>query len=632
MFVFKRDSKNPILQPDRSHTWESRAAFNWCPIKITGETHVLYRAESERDLVHGGRTTSSIGHTILRDGGVHKREQLIAPEEDWDIYGCEDPRVTYFEGKYYIFYTALSEYPYNANGIKVAVAVSDDLSSVRERHLVTPFNAKAMTLFPERINGNIAVLLTINPDNPPAHTAFFTCKNIEDLWNESLWNEWYTNFNDHIVDLRRYESEHIEIGAPPLKTKEGWLLVYSHIQNYFSEEKGFGIEVLLLDSKDPRKVKSRTAGAFCTPSEIYERFGHVPNIVFPSGALIDEDRLDIYYGATDTTCCRGSIHLPHLIAHLQDNDKQLVSRPVPRPILKPLKKNEWEAQAVFNPTAIDIDDEIHIIYRALSPDNTSRLGYASSKNGLAIDSRLSEPIYEPRTEFESKKRDLQGNSGCEDARITRIDDTLYLLYTAYDQELPRVAVSTLSVDDFRAQKWNWSEPIIVSPEGVDDKDACLFPAKHEDHYILIHRIDHHVCADFLPSLDFKEYEATKCIQMLEPRKGMWDSQKIGIASTPHKTKKGWLWLYHGVSEDNIYRVGAFLTDLDDPTSVIGRTAAPIFEPHYKWEKEGVIPNVVFPCGSVIRDNTMFIYYGGADTVIGVVTLEVKELLNILTAI
>ena len=71
---------------------------------------------------------------------------FIVPKEEWDKFGCEDPRVTYFEGVFYTFYTALSKYPFSSDGIKVAVALSKDLEKITERHLVTPFNAKAMTL------------------------------------------------------------------------------------------------------------------------------------------------------------------------------------------------------------------------------------------------------------------------------------------------------------------------------------------------------------------------------------------------------------------------------------------------------------------------------------------------------
>jgi beta-1,2-mannobiose phosphorylase / 1,2-beta-oligomannan phosphorylase len=98
---------------------------------------------------------------------------------------------------------------------------------------------------------------------------------------------------------------------------------------------------------------------------------------------------------------------------------------------------------------------------------------------------------------------------------------------------------------------------------------------------------------------------------------------------PIKTKKGWILLYHGVSDDGVYRVGAVLLDLKNPTHVISRTTDWIFEPETEYEKKGQINNVVFPCGAVVRGDTIFMYYGGADTVINVATLSLSALLSCL---
>src|SRR6185437_11343621 len=114
------------------------------------------------------------------------------------------------------------------------------------------------------------------------------------------------------------------------------------------------------------------------------------------------------------------------------------------------------------------------------------------------------------------------------------------------------------------------------------------------------------------------------------RKDKWDNVKIGIAAPPLETDKGWILLYHGVSEPGFkYKVGAMLLDYDDPRKILGRTDEPIFEPIEKYETEGVVPNVVFPCGAAIKDGTIFIYYGGADTVLGVATMGLQNLLEIL---
>ena len=112
---------------------------------------------------------------------------------------------------------------------------------------------------------------------------------------------------------------------------------------------------------------------------------------------------------------------------------------------------------------------------------------------------------------------------------------------------------------------------------------------------------------------------------MDRRPGMWDATKVGIAGPPHKVPQGWLFIYHAVGADHVYRLGAALLSLD-ATSLLARTNAPILEPLLPWEKEGVVNNVVFSCGSILRDDMLFVYYGGADTAIGLATISKDELL------
>ena len=235
MYVVKRSIHNPILIPNQNHYWEEFATFNMCPIKKGKTIYGLYRAISAKDKMAKDQSQISvIGIGKSTDGVNFKdRTPFIIPEEEWEKHGCEDSRVTYFEGKYYTFYTALSNYPFNAEGIKVAVAVSKDLKKVDERHLVTPFNAKAMTLFPERINGKIVVIFSAHTDSPPAKVCIAQFDKIEQIWDQSYWESWLQDIDSHAVDFKRTDYDHIEVGAPPVKTKYGWLLIYSHIQNYF---------------------------------------------------------------------------------------------------------------------------------------------------------------------------------------------------------------------------------------------------------------------------------------------------------------------------------------------------------------------------------------------------------------
>ena len=637
MYVIKRLEHNPILIPDRDHYWEAFATFNMSPIKHGKTIYGLYRAISAKDALRNPDHISVVGIAKSKDGvNFTNREQFIIPDDVWDRYGCEDPRVTFFEGRYYIFYTALSTYPFSPEGIRVGVAISKDLKKVEEKHLVTPFNAKAMTLFPKRINGKIIVIFSYHTDMPPAKVVIAELDKISDLWDPVFWENWQKKGKNDFLDLRRNEYDHIEIGATPIETKFGWLLVYSHIQNYFKSPENldriFGIEAILLDLNDPRKIIGRTRGPILVPEESYELSGYMSNIVFPSGVLLNKDTLTIYYGAADTTVCCARVNLNDLLFTMlpkYSNDWHF-KRALQNPIISPKPENFWEAKATFNPAAILLNKKVHILYRTLSNDNTSFIGYASSKDGLNIEERLSDPIYSPREEFEMKKI-ANGNSGCEDPRLTKIGKKIYMCYTAFDSiGPPRVAVSSISEKDFLAKKWNWEKPILITPKGFDDKDTCFFSEKLPGGYFVLHRVGNEICGDYLSSLDFKSESVKKCIRILGPRINSWDSAKVGISAPPMKTKYGWLLLYHGVSRSHsTYRVGAVLLDLKDPAIVLARSTDPIFEPEEQYEKIGIVNNVVFPCGMVECDGILYIYYGGADKVTGVATMKLNILLKAL---
>lgn len=637
MFVVRRSKENPILVPTRDHHWEASATFNMSVVKQGRSIRGLYRAISSKDALRTPDQVSTIGIAKSSDGlHFEERQQIIEPVEEWEKFGCEDPRVVFFEGRYYIFYTALSTYPFQAEGIKVAVAITDDLKSISDRHLVTPFNAKAMTLFPERIGGKVTAIFSAHTDSPPAKMAIVQADRVEELWSPAFWEKWHNEIDKFVLDPRRTEHDHVEIGATPIKTEHGWLLIYSHIEHYFPSSENFrpqfGIEAFLLDLKYPRKIIGRTKGPMIVPEEPYEISGHVSNVVFPSGALLEGETLTIYYGASDTTTCSARVNIHDLVSTISDEtrDHFRFKRVERNPVIIPDPNHSWEAKATFNPAAIDLGNEVHILYRALSDDNTSTIGYARSADGKAISERLSEPVYVPREDFETKK--IEGaNSGCEDPRLTKIGKELYMCYTAFNGiGPPRVAVTSITEKDFLSRQWNWSKPAPITPKDVDDKDACILPEKVEGQYLVFHRIGTDICADYLKSLDFKKETVNKCIRIFGPRPGTWDSAKVGITAPPLKTEKGWLLLYHGISErHHTYRIGAVLLDLKDPTVVLARSADPIFEPEELYEKEGIVNNVVFPCGMVVRDGLVCIYYGGADKVVGVATMELNILVKAL---
>lgn len=314
----RRHPSNPILGPVEGSDWESKAAFNWCPVRIGSTIYAVYRAMGPEQEVKGHRLRlSSVGHVVMDESfHVVHRDRLIAPSKAWDAFGCEDPRITEFEGKYYVFYTALSDFPFTYKTIKVAMATLEkNLEIVDHKHIVTPFDAKAMTLFPERVNGKVTVIVAVNTDRPPERIGIAQADNIAELQSEEFWKRWYGSVDRHAVDFRRSLTDMIEVGAPPLKTPHGWLLVYSHIQRYFPDfhNATFGIEVVLLDLDDPYKVVGRTREPIMVPEESYEKAGNVPDVVFPTGALMDGDDLKIFYGGADTVSCVASVRLDDLL-------------------------------------------------------------------------------------------------------------------------------------------------------------------------------------------------------------------------------------------------------------------------------------------------------------------------------
>jgi predicted GH43/DUF377 family glycosyl hydrolase len=634
MTEMRRSEENPILIPFSENEWEADGAFNGCPVRDGSKIHFVYRAVSPPQNIGGFELpVSTVGYALSNDG-VHfkNRHQFIKPDNDWDKFGCEDPRVTKMNGKFYIFYTALSNFPFCADCIKVGVAITTDFKIIKEKHSVTPFNAKAMSLFPEKVAGRYAVVLSVNTDLPPTRIAVAYFDREEQMWSPTYWEGWYSLLNDNIIALQRSPKDHIEAGAPPIKTKYGWLLIYSYIQNYFSPPAVFGIEAALLDVNNPQRIIARTEKPLLVPQEEYEKYGKVPNIVFPTGALVRDGILDIYYGAADTTCAVASCKLDTLLEDmLETKIKQIrLNRFSGNPIIQPDPKLAWQSRAVFNPTALYEYGRVHLAYRAMSQDNTSVIGFASSGDGYNFEDRSAEPMYTPREAFEAKLVP-GGNSGCEDPRLTKIGETIYMLYTAFNgRSEPRVALTYIKLDDFITRCWNWSRPILISPPNVPDKDAALFPKKIKGKYAILHRLGISIWLDYVDDLQFGGNKWLKGNVIMSPKDELPDTEKLGISGPPIETKEGWLLLYHCVSRKTqpmTYYVAAALLDLKDPSKVIARRKVPILEPETPYELNGQVGNVVFPCGAVVIGEDLFVYYGGGDTVIGVATMKLSELMN-----
>lgn len=282
------------------------------------------------------------------------------------------------------------------------------------------------------------------------------------------------------------------------------------------------------------------------------------------------------------------------------------------PILKPVKEHSWESKYVFNPAMFALGGKIHFLYRAMGEDNVSRLGYASSSNGYYIDERLNYPVFEPTTFFEKK--------GVEDARVTVINDECFMTFTAYN-EIPQVGITSISTHNLLMKKWSWGEHIYPF-SSVVDKDAVIFPKMMNGMYVMIHRPDPDMCIIY--SKNLREWGKSKIL--MKPRQNRWDCLKIGAAGPPIEIDEGWLQIYHGVDNQHIYRLGAILLEKDDPEKIIYRTDKPFLEPYEEYECEGQVPNVVFSCGAIKNQDNILISYGCADSVIGISSFKIDEIL------
>ena len=226
--------------------------------------------------------------------------------------------------------------------------------------------------------------------------------------------------------------------------------------------------------------------------------------------------------------------------------------------------------------------------------------------------------------------------GCEDPRLIIIEDRIYMLYTAYDGNIAQIAAASIAVEDFLNEKYRAWRRGGLAVMNIWDKDAILFPDKINGKYVIYHRIEPSIWVTYMSQIKFPIKEKHAII--VGPRPGrMWDSLKIGAGAQPIKTRHGWLLIYHGVDHNYVYSLGVLLVDLENPQKVIYRSPNPVLEPEEDYEiglSGAWVPNVVFTCGAVGAedkevlddDDEVLVYYGAADTSIGVATATVAELI------
>lgn len=159
--------------------------------------------------------------------------------------------------------------------------------------------------------------------------------------------------------------------------------------------------------------------------------------------------------------------------------------------------------------------------------------------------------------------------------------------------------------------------MVITPPGVDDKDGCLLPRRLDGRYVIFHRAGDCIRLSTVATLDFGNgVWLNSNAAQIKPRKHYWDNRKFGAAAPPIETPYGWLLFFHRVTQPSpVYKVEALLLDREDPSRVITGTGATLLEPETREERFGQTPNVVFPCGAVLLNGDVYLYYGGADSVV-----------------
>jgi len=279
----------------------------------------------------------------------------------------------------------------------------------------------------------------------------------------------------------------------------------------------------------------------------------------------------------------------------------------------------FRCNTVFNGTPVKLDGEYHMILRVEGQQGYSFFALARSHDGIHFEVEP-EPCLMPADSGPFK---LWEEHGIEDPRLTLLEGTYYVMYTAVCRYGHRIALA--KTEDF----CHYERIALVS--GPGNKDGVLFPEKINGLYARLDRpFGKEIGSIWISySPDLINWGMSEMV--FPPRARYWDSYRIGASAPPILTDRGWLEVYHGVkmtSAGPIYRIGTAMLDRDDPTKVVGRCLSPVLSPREEYERVGDVGNVVFACGMIAEDDgEAKIYYGAADTSICVATGSLADIIE-----
>lgn len=337
MPIFAKSENNPIILPRPENNWEAWQTFNPGAVLLQNKVHFLYRAIGEDGTSRFGYAASTDGFTV--------DERLPYPvyehpetERVFNVFsyfsggswgGAEDPRMVALgeDTTLYVTYTACDRGELRV--ALTAISFEDFLKKKwkwREPVLLSPPGEihKNWLLFPEKINGRYAILHSIKPD--------IQIEYVDSLGFDSADYNYIRSYHSGPPQKgHRWDKWIRGAGAPPVKTRDGWLLFYHAMDDDWSKYK---VGAALLDLEDPTKVLYRAKEPVLEPSEQYETNGYKPGVVYASGAVVMDGNLFVYYGCSDNYIGVASANLGAFLEALKKGIKPKLS-------LKTLKKKEY---------------------------------------------------------------------------------------------------------------------------------------------------------------------------------------------------------------------------------------------------------------------------------------------------
>ncbi len=310
--LFKRYEGNPILTPGQ---WPYRvnSVFNAAAAKVGDEVVLLARVETHTGISHLATARSRNGV----DGWVISEQPALAPDpgpHPEEVWGIEDPRATYVEEikSWVVLFTA-----YSRGGPMVSMALTQDFESFERLGPVMPPEDKDAALFPVRFQNRWAMLHRPVPAFPGvgAHIWISFSPDLK-------------HWGDHQILLRArkggwWDADKIGLSPPPLRTKEGWLVLYHGVRKTASGSL-YRLGLALLDLEDPRQVIRRSEEWVFGPKDHYERHGDVDNVVFPCGWIVEGDELKLYYGGADACIALATTRVSLLLEWLREHSTRSV--------------------------------------------------------------------------------------------------------------------------------------------------------------------------------------------------------------------------------------------------------------------------------------------------------------------